>query len=692
MKLTHRQIATYAFISSNIYGTQDLLFGLLPFFQPILKASAGSAFDIKEFKKRIEEVYGWQITTDVVEDLIPRFEKKGWLTELKYGEKEASYKINDFPDDDYFKKEADKFSKTLEDLGNNFVDFIKRISPLPKVNAEKPNLIDLFLRWLISLEVYEQKLLVQKAKEMLSDNTGSISKNLENESKISKEERYLCARFVTHLEAENKTLFEKIVDINSVVLLTEIAFDFKDSPQKDRKEPDLRVFLDAPFFMDAIGLSGKEREQNALAILKSLKKMECQISIFKHSCDEVRSNLKGLLKNVGWDRYGPTAEALRRSEVREDYVRSVLEDVEYFAEKLGLSVFDRDINLYPYEHKYFTEEDINEFEKHAGWGDSPYFYMEETTPARHRDALSIAFIMRLRAGKNSKDPFKNKAVLITRNKVLEQYAKRFCLEKGSITKSSFGPAIHQRKIASLLWLTYGTSEQKKVSRHQLMIACHKVLALQPRLIKRTQSVLSQIDPKKVPHLHALLMKERSSQVLADITLGTEEVITPDNIEEIYKKVAESTSERIRKEKDREIDYITKAYEKRMEQFKKDIDAKEKQERKMVEGLISKASKMERFIRFMLKGSLFLGIMFEVGLVFKSEGLNFYYLIGLGLATPYFVILTLSKIKGSAKLFDAFLLKIKKIFLIKKLKEIGRLDILERYEIDWRVNKIRKKKK
>lgn len=49
MDTKERQLLTYAFVSQNIFDEHDVLFGLLPFFKPIIEEMEGKLFDSAVF-------------------------------------------------------------------------------------------------------------------------------------------------------------------------------------------------------------------------------------------------------------------------------------------------------------------------------------------------------------------------------------------------------------------------------------------------------------------------------------------------------------------------------------------------------------------------------------------------------------------------------------------------------------------
>jgi hypothetical protein len=100
-----RGLLTYAFVSQGIYGVDDRLSGILPFFLPVLREMQGRVFDPDEFVARSNKMYPWSINTDICHELIPRFGRAGWLKEYAHGKgrSERSYivlSISDYDEDE----------------------------------------------------------------------------------------------------------------------------------------------------------------------------------------------------------------------------------------------------------------------------------------------------------------------------------------------------------------------------------------------------------------------------------------------------------------------------------------------------------------------------------------------------------------------------------------------------------------
>jgi hypothetical protein len=163
-RLNRRELITYAFISQGIFGLNDRLMGLLPFFEPILRERQGSIFDPSEFAREVNARYPWSINADIAHFLIPRFVQAGWLRAWKTGEHEAAYAILSFPplsDDPAFARAQETLSK----IGCRFKEFIADVQPLFVTSYEQTELEELLLRWIVEKRAFDSSALLEAAKK-----------------------------------------------------------------------------------------------------------------------------------------------------------------------------------------------------------------------------------------------------------------------------------------------------------------------------------------------------------------------------------------------------------------------------------------------------------------------------------------------------------------------------------------------
>lgn len=158
--LTRRALRVFAVLETYRAGSADILDALLPFFEPILAEFPGHTLNPSEFATRVSEAYRWNFTADIVEELIPRFETKGWVQ--KISGTEAAFRITyDNPSaTPLLGQPGDAaIAQMLVTLSEEFAAFIKKISPLTSFVIETGTLADVLVEWLVSIDAYTEDVL-----------------------------------------------------------------------------------------------------------------------------------------------------------------------------------------------------------------------------------------------------------------------------------------------------------------------------------------------------------------------------------------------------------------------------------------------------------------------------------------------------------------------------------------------------
>jgi hypothetical protein len=230
--------------------------------------------------------------------------------------------------------------------------------------------------------------------------------------------------------------------------------------------------------------------------------------------------------------------------VLEAYLKEVAHDTEGFLRKLDITVFPKALATPPQDDRFFAEAQIASFANELREWDNAV--------ARERDVLSIALVMRRRRGHKSNDVFETKYVFLSHNPVLVRHARQFCLEEFLIRDVHVPPAIDQRRMAVLLWLTLGSVQRLDLSRRQLIANCSNALRSRPDVIQSMRDMLGSVKPELKSQFDALLTRPRSVQVVMDLTLGVHEVVGPDQIEKVFEIVKSSAIEMERAKFDEEI--------------------------------------------------------------------------------------------------------------------------------------------
>jgi hypothetical protein len=173
---------------------------------------------------------------------------------------------------------------------------------------------------------------------------------------------------------------------------------------------------------------------------------------------------------------------------------------------------------------------------------------------REHDCAIVTQIMRMRGGLNVSDIFQAKHVLLTRNALLAQSARKYCVDRDLMPSHSVSPAMHQRQLATAVWLRTGLGKgEDDVPRRYLLAACERVLELKKNVVDQVRIVARNLTPEKAEQLDLLLTQDRSVQVLMDKTLGLSNVVSSSNIEGLIDTMKQSLTSEIQEKANSEIE-------------------------------------------------------------------------------------------------------------------------------------------
>jgi hypothetical protein len=335
-----------------------------------------------------------------------------------------------------------------------------------------------------------------------------------------------------------------------------------------------------------------------------------------------------------------------------------------FLEAYGVGIVERDLTQYPNEHEHFNQDVYETCVSKMSW----HF---EQAPRLH-DAKAIAFMMRMRRGKRSRDIFSSRHVFITRNGMLAQMARRFCIDEELTTTNSLPCVIHQRQLATALWLRTGKGiESDEIPRHMMLAACEQVLSIKRSVIDKAQQTAKLLTPERAKQLDLLLSQDRSVQLLQDKTLSTSRVITSENISELIDLMREEVGAEIKsaaeaeiaeiktaeRSKSRKAAGLKKQAEKERTQLEAQVERLKTQDREIIDGLVERTNtraKRERFTLYVATLLLLALIAFSGSFIGDSTSGSMRIIVWIvtGMLAIMFMFMQLFNIDfGSKKLFE-----------------------------------------
>jgi len=541
--VTRSALRVYAALTELKGDDKDVLDALIPFFEPILKVMNGKVFDPHIFSAGVRQLYRWRFTGDIASTFIPRFEKKGFLKKgpttangtlwiVRYEDKQTG-------------KEEQAILDAVKSIIDEFEKFPPRVTDLLTYKKTRDELTDILIRFLVTMDSIGEGAYSHQLGELApGGEAADLIANLEEGGRpLDDNDRYICASFVRHLLKRKPEYMQHLVRLASIALLTEVVEDFI-KPTIKESQTDLTIILDAPIALDLLGCSGKALKDDILTIVNALKNIGATFIVFPASCAEMQHNLRSMLSLSVDQRHGYTHNAMVKREVDADYVTAVANNPERALHNVGITVRQIDLSTYPHSHKFFTDEQYEDFLSSVTWGNQ--------MPAREHDSTCLALTMRLREGRHSSDIFRTRFIMVTRNPRFVQHAREYCLTSRLIGPMQEGPIVHARELATTAWLRTGLGADETIPRGHLIATCDRVLTVRPEVREALAAQLRRITPERLEQLNLLMQDARSVQKLADETLNNADVISSDNAEHLLEVMRQATAQELQEKHQAEL--------------------------------------------------------------------------------------------------------------------------------------------
>lgn len=530
MTVTPQALRVYATLKGlKQHSDTDVMGAILPFTMPVLEVMNGKVFTPELLALGLRKLYGWNVSTDVAAVFQKRLEEQGYL--IRSGN--ARILLVAIPEEHKSQQNGD-FSAEVDEIVEAFKAFTNQLNDLLYRAKSKSDLLDILVKFTVSLDISY-------------DNGGSNGdlqlpeqlRDLPAEQGLASEDRYLCARFVSLVSDKNPTMLSKLSRLAAVGMLTEVVQDFV-KPSGNNQRSKLTLILDAPLALAALGVSGKQALKDINLTLEAARSLGCQVIVLEESCEEMTRILKTTLNTDRASRHGPTHTAIVRQEVKEDYVAAVRGDPEKALKAVGITVRPITLDSYPGQHQFFDNELYQEFLGSIRWRpDSP--------AASKHDAVAMTLACRLRAGHKTRDIFENTYVFVTNNALFAKVAQKFSLQKGLIQDRHCPPVVHQPAIATAAWLRTGFGAVSDIPMAHLLAHCERILSVKKEVVSKAKEVIRSYSPDQQIQFELLLQDSRSVTKMMDLTLGEEDNITSDNIEELLNEMRRATAAEIQAE-------------------------------------------------------------------------------------------------------------------------------------------------
>jgi hypothetical protein len=563
MALSSKSIRVFSAIEALRENRTDIRHALAALFEPDIAKFHGSVFDPLKISHEINSQYRLGITADVIGGFTDIFLELGWIEPISVADGSA-YTVKCEPQIDV-PSDLEKFKNKADQISREFRQFIQKISPLSQVQKSDSELVDDLIDWLMLLDRANEDNIKSAVKTYKVGNKIVSDFENSNEGQTYSESEFLSARFIDHLFKSNSYHISFLIELGEVGLITEVVRDFQ-RPLSSTKRTDLAVYLDAPLALDYLGLSGVAQQQSVESVLNGLIGIGGSVRIFRTSVNEMQSALQGVLARSPTERTGPTADAIRRRETFEPFVRQVSVKPDPYLHGKGVSIIEDDLNSFPGQHVYFSKHAYELLYSQIAW-------IREDA-ARNHDATIATLAMRKRAGAKSGDLFDVKHVVLTRNPKFPLLSRRISRENNYIGPNHVGPVIHHRQLATAIWLRAGAQQDSDIPRRYILSSCRRVLTLRKNIVEKIHNLKDGLSDEQAHQLELLLTEDRSAQALMDKTLGSANIIDSSNIPILLEEMKKAQISEFADESNKKINEMSKAARQREDALSSEISSRD----------------------------------------------------------------------------------------------------------------------
>ena len=551
-------MALYSLVSRSMFESQsssNFFANLLPFFEPYVASVAGELFDFDGFTEYAKTEIFMPLNKEVAEIFVKRMVDVHWLRREVGSQEGIIYRVT--YERTVLDSAASDVQADLSHLVRDIVEFAKAKFGID-LNIDGRVLADQLLNFLVRTASSREADIVSVAPQ----------------SKEFPRERadYVFSRYVAEVEKRSPHIFDGIAKITGVALLAEALSEIRNpSIPKSKAATDLTVFLDGPLAMDYCGASGHSSQQSASFTIDHLRSLGANICILKQSCDEIKANLQAMYTTPPIQRHGLTHTALINKEVTDDECRYLMNSPEN-----ALKTTKKVVTL-PHTPAMFKQNE-------NFCPDNIISELADAMPssnetARKRDAYAIAIVMRRRGGYFTDQIFKTKFIFLTSNDAVVSAANKLLRGTGLLPedKATYGPALHQRTMAGLLFANVGLAERIEVSRTTVLSACARMAMLRPKLLEQMRDQLKSVTSIQNDELlEALLMQPRGGEIVMDFTVGASHTVSARNREKLLEALRQGLTSELGEKHKMELDDILGKMKEDNEKWTEEVGSREQE--------------------------------------------------------------------------------------------------------------------
>ncbi|SHH70292.1 hypothetical protein [Massilia sp. CF038] len=521
----------------------DLLGGVAVLIRPLISDLTGQIYDAANLAERLAKAYGISLPASALEDFTSRLASAGILTIEEGGAGLSRAIYAPVPESD---SEDEKDETLFQGIIDDFVAHATNRLVVTSMHISQDDLIGGFLRRLCTLDFSSLR-----ARPLIVEGQGTttllgpaakearaLSQQLSSEAALDA----LVASYIGHLQAKNADWLKVLSEVADGALGLELVLDLQ-APTSVPRLTSTTAVIDTPILLSYLDLSSKQQHDAAVSLIEQLSQSGMKIAAFQHSIEEAESVLHAIdtARQLG-HAYGPTVARMSSPTYRAFFETMRGRIAHSWQQKHNFELIQETAVQF---YKNFTEEDEVELIRRIRTNIVDRYLTSE------RDAKSVAETMRRLGGSHTSigNIASCKYVFVTSNSSVQRRSASFLRDNGFVNRGELVPIMTDRYAAGLCWLISGGRAANSPTTARLLANCAVALRSRPELIARTKRFLAELDAEKALHFEALMTNERASQFLMEVTLGNLDVITANNVEEIFSEAQRRAAETVSKEKD-----------------------------------------------------------------------------------------------------------------------------------------------
>lgn len=508
-----------------------------------LSEQHGEVFSSTRLAELTNSHFGWQLSSDTIDFFVPKMRGLGWLDSRSNYPARGPFYVN-LPEPDVGPDETFSTREALSDLGAQFLQFARELSPLTTLPDNPEEAGATLLRYVVDANLPA----------------------LANAQQGANDVQFLSARFVEHVNRKKLDITRTIASLSAVGFLLRVA-DEVGKPNKKRPV-DLRIVADGPVILDYMGCSGDLREGPTKDLFGRLRKRGASIVTFQHCVNEARDALASVLRTTPRDRHGPTGDALRKGLVNENVLLAMLQAFDVSVRAAGIEILPDNIKFMPQAKQFFDDERAGELEKIVNWHDS------DNDNAKYADSDTAIFTLRRRASHRTSDLFTSKIVCVTSNDRFAGSVKRFLIEIAYYNARQVPPIVTLRELSAKLWIDIGSTDaaaRLDLPNSQLLYACDKALRFNRKVVERAREELKKVKPEQLKQFELLLEVPRSARAVMDLTLNDERNVTSGNVDQLLEAAISAAGEEVGEKAKEQRRRDSELHKKQLAEIESDLD-------------------------------------------------------------------------------------------------------------------------